>query len=449
MKSNIKFFVGLFFLLLSYLFWDLRSETKKTERQTQELKVIDLKQDQIDQITLTNANGATKLERTVDGWMVKEPVADQADSNFVEDFLQASFGETAKEVIEPTEGKELDLRRYKLDAPAGTIQFHSTAGVTVQVQVSELKNFEKNVFARLDSNSKILILPGTWLGRATRKPEDFLDKRIYRSRISGIKQVDVKIKGMSQVLGMKDSRWSWVSHEKIKLDQNRVREFLTMLNETRFSKMEVLPKNLKTIRSIDLVLTSDKKVWKAWLAQGQDKLFYARVMDPEYPNGFSGKVDPGNMEKFLAFDPSEFRDRNEAFTFDKVKLAKIQIQNSLKHFELVLKKDTWEINPYEPAVTVNQKAVTNMIDKLRSAQVVEFNLPKQKDLKLENSIRLIDSAGAEILSLQWGEKYVLNKRELIPFQSSAFSEKFAMDESSLSLWGLTKLIEHKENSPKK
>ena len=266
-------------LLLAYAGYDYWKSDRVKTQQMNDQRLLTLNFDQIDTVNYTRGHLSIHLKRGVNGWEMKQPIQDLADSVAVEDYIKSIASDRILDVA--AEGENIDWSRYGLNKPEAVVNFVTTGGQVQTFVVSEMKNFENKPFMRRDEENRVLVVPGSWFGKADKSVLDFQDRRFLRHRIGAVEKMKLKNAQGTFEIGQDNGQWVLLSNKKQKLDQNKVREHLMKIadakgasyldNSTTFGSDKFL---------MDLELTMDKKVWTAQVRQQKDLKIVAKVSSP-------------------------------------------------------------------------------------------------------------------------------------------------------------------------
>lgn len=438
MKKTSVFAVAVAVLLAVTYYFEFYRVTSEEKQKAAEAKIIPYPPDQIHQVAVENEHGKVLLKRDADGWRLEEPVKDWADNTFAEDFVGGLSIEKALDVA--SEGEAVQWSVYGLDKNPARIAFTNQKGETTVLSVSEKKNFEGNSFLRRNQENKVLVASPQWSLRAKGRAIEFRDKRLFRGKISAVSTIGVKSLKEEFKLVQKDSKWIAEKDSTLTLNQNRIREILTSLNETTAVEyVEALPKKSTPQAKISLKLTD--KDWSAELFATEEKAIYAVTSDP----AFVMKLTPGQGEQFFQMTLSDLRDRKEAFDFNKLSTRRIELQTPLKKTILVKTGEVWNVEG-NPEAKVDAEAVKNFLARLGESAITEFLTEKEQAgfKNPQNSILLKDENGELLLQLAWGpaltKKTGAVEKNLVLAKTNLYSEPFGLDQNVIESWGINNLF---------
>lgn len=436
MNKTKVFAVLVIILILSTYYFEFYSPQKEEDRLAQESKIIQDLPEQIHQVQVENSKGKVLLKRDAEGWTLLEPFQDWADNQFVEDFVSGLTSE--KSLGDAIEQSPIDWGLYGLDKDYAKVTFTNQLGKSTVISVSTKKNFEGNSFVRRDSESRVLLTSSQWAMRSQSSAMDFRDKRLYRGKIGTVDEIRVKSSKEEFTLIKKDGKWLSPGAPDLKLDQNKIREILTSLNEIQ-AKEFLLAMPLSQEKA-SLSLKSGDKNWSAVISESADKTLYAAIKDPK----FLLKLERGKAEELFSMTLMTLRDRREPFDFKNLLVQQIEVETPLKKWSLKKEKEGWRLSG-EKSALIEEKNVRNLIARLSESAVTEY-LEKmdQSRFVASNKLVLRGEGGEELFRLAWGQtikkKVLVGERDLVLTKTDLFADVFGLEPSVVESWGLAGLL---------
>lgn len=275
-----------------YAIYDYMRDQKKEAQLLSESRLMTVNFDQVETVEIEKGADKILLKRSVDGWNVQEPLKDLADNTVVEDLLKNAASESIIEVVKDADG--INWALYGLDKPLGKITFVTTAGQKDTFEISDKRNFEENVFARRNSESRVLLVNSSWQNRIRKTVLDFQDRRVLRHNMAAIDSFHLKNQMGVIALSLKDGKWVVPAKKDFVLDQNKVREVLQGIASAKAADFVKTPvPALKSLFVVDLKLAD--KNWQVAVGQAKDLKIYAKVSDPAAVL----LLEPGAMDKLI------------------------------------------------------------------------------------------------------------------------------------------------------
>ena len=309
-------------LLVAGVLGDSFYQKNKKENEQASLQILNLNPNQVEEIHFTNKDEEVTLKRTVDGWEMLEPVKDQADNDWIADFLVAVAEDRAYEVAVDGEltGEPVSWKTFGLETPLATYEWVDSLGQKNSVAISSERNFEAKHFLRKNNENRVLIGSSAWFDRAQRGSMDFRDRRFLRRRIASVTEVKVKNRhgefhlkrdGADWQLYLPGSDQKRTLPEGKAVEQNKVREFLKGLADGKARYFEVEGSSVKQAPlkkygldrpRASLTLKLADEVWQAEIGQNEQFQVFAKVLNPD----FIMLMESGAIDDVLRFTENDF-----------------------------------------------------------------------------------------------------------------------------------------------
>lgn len=307
-KSKGRNFLLLCLIVLGgFTLFDLSQDRKKEEQKTQDSRLMTLNYEQVDYIEIQRESEKIIMQRSADGWSLLQPLQEPADNTAAEDFHKNIFTERVIEVAK--EGSDVDWALYGLNPPVGSILLKTAEGKQDLFEISSKTNFEDNIFIRRNKEDKVLVANSIWRARVDKKVLEFRDRRVLKHKIASVDKVRVKNESGTLEIQRVDGQWSSSKSGDVSLDQNRVREFLTVIADAKGADLIADAKKippLKQLLSLDLQMGEEK--WSAQVGQAKDLLIYANVKGEKNIL----KLEPGALDKVVRMKLENLRAPTEA-----------------------------------------------------------------------------------------------------------------------------------------
>ncbi len=432
-------------------FFEFYKKDLTEKKKAEESKVFAVQKDQVNEISFRGPGEKFLLKRTVDGWEVTEPFSDIADNESVESFLNPLLDERTKDLVK--EGDGSDDKAFGFGENSVFIGLKSSSGQAQEAEVSPEKNFEGNPFLRRKDEKKIFVVNSSWAGYTNKKAADFRDKRLLRARIAEAEEFEVQNSAGSFKLISKESKWQSPSMESELLDQNRIRDTLMAISELK--AQEILSSDKKSLSRpivkirIKLKVKGEDKTWVGEFEPGLDK--NSAVASNSFP-GQILKIDRQSFDRFNQVNLLDLRDHRWPFAFDKAKVKKIEVTTPMKKSNLVLKGNDWVLDPADPSIDVQQTAVKDLVDRIKTFEATNF-LPAamSKEFKKENSLRFSDEENKLVFEFMWGSSLKKKlggvEKNIRLAKTSRSEEVFAIEESLFGRLNLQGLSLKKKEQP--
>ncbi len=445
-RGSHLFYLFVVLLVGSVYYFDYYKGEEDKKKKDQESVLVPILKDEVARVQLKNATGEVDLNKTDKGWDLKKPVEDLAATDESNGWVQSLTTEKSVEKI--GEGESFDWATYGLDKPVGTLVVYPKTGNKVQLEISAKKNFEGNPFIKKNDEKVVYVGNSIWSSLLAKSVKELREKKILRTPLNELETVTIR-QGKTEIeLKMHEGKWSAPAKPAWRLDQNKVREVLNLVQEMRAidfvleadpdskqaSGYGFLPTSLKVTYQL-----KGGKVWEAVFGQDKTKTWYVWPTDLKRV----AKVEAAQVEKIANSSLLEMRDREEPFIFNKEDVKKVNITGE-KNLELSKEGENWSASV--PG-TVEGNEVNQLLEQIRQLRVAEFLDGKPTAPGLENSKKhfiLVDPQDKNILELKIGDSFKKkeDKGEKTYFyaKSSVYPDVIALKEEDVKALGTDKLI---------
>lgn len=456
-------------IAVGFALYDLQSEKRAEERKLESSKIVRFMPDQVSQVEILSreitetgrAGGGTvlsnkiRLVRGAEGWRLEEPIQETADQTAARDFVDALATEKSDETL--MEGVDIDWKVFGLEEPRGQITVQNNLGERQTIHVSAKKNYQGDAFLRRDQEAKVLLAGADWFAKIEKKAHDFRDKRILRRPLNGVKELIFQSEKGKFTLRQEEGRWVAIERKQWKLDQNKVREYLTLLSNpliTDFDKDgspspdETKSWGFTKPRATVQLAFETGDSWKATLAR--DAEAHNRVWTNEPAR--VARISAADGARLADLRLDTLRDRKEPFDFKRPDVKRIEIAGRGGKTVLELKKDRWEASEKaDGKIVVDHDRVTGFLIKVAGLEVAEFEDGKKAAGSLPRSIRLFGADGALMYELNLGDSFKRKAggtdRSFVPAKSSLYPEAFLLDDSAVKALNVEEYLEAPKAPP--
>lgn len=266
-----------------------------------------------------------EMSRTGDGWQITQPLKTPADTSSVQGIADG-LAEASSSQSEP--GTPDRLKAYGLDPGVLSIDFTLKNGTKHKVLLGN-KDFTGNdVYALVDSQQKVTLLPNSLMTSADKTADDLRDKAVLHVDTDQAKSAELKNPSGDIVMKKTDSGWQMTKPDTGAADSDAVSSLLSAVSSGKFASVaSETPDDLGKygLAHPAVTLTVTDGIGKSTTLivgskKGDD--YYAR--DLSRPTVF--EID-GDLYKKLAQTPSELLDK-EPLHVDESDINEIQIQGS-------------------------------------------------------------------------------------------------------------------------
>lgn len=267
------------FLVLAATYFTLEWHRGKVARQEEEAKkVFAVPERDITAITLKRPSEEIRLVKEGKNWRLTSPVKEQAD-NVAMNSLLAGLSQLR---FTRDLGAEKDLKPFGLDQPSLVVTF--TAGKkSSTLDVGKKAPGDQGYYARKGQDSRVLIINNADKESLDRSLADLRNRALFDFAADQVKSLKVKTASTQVVLEKKDRTWTWVGHEQVKIDQDRLERLLRYLSLARareFVPGPITGKDLKTYGlappALEITVATDKGEQSLLLGSRKQNECYAR-----------------------------------------------------------------------------------------------------------------------------------------------------------------------------
>lgn len=444
--------IGLLLVVIvlgAYTYWDFYSENKEKEHKEAQSAFFQQAADQVSEVIIDKNNQKIRLEKTADGWFLKEPLEDLADSSSTDDFVNSMIKE--KNLGVAAEGANLDWALYGLNNPQGFIQITNNAKLTQKIFLSSKKNFEGNALIKKEGDSKVYVGSSQWQSWLEKTPLNFRDKRLLRNRIANVESLKFKNKNGEFGFSQTDGKWVNVRSAEMRMDQNKIRELLSAIGNAQVE--DILSEKVITAADkkkyqldnseIRIELKLKDSSWSVDLSKSKDNLYYAVTSHPV----FLVKLGATIYDKFKDENLQNLREKRYPFEFNKDLAQTIEVHTPLKKLKLVKRDNNWDLEPKNEKFEVQPDKINSFLDSIKLLLVGEFLPGSDSQVKPKNNIWVTDKDGKPLIKLDWDvavkKKVAGVEKSFLPMKSDLAKEAFLIEESLVTGLGIENLAKEK------
>lgn len=414
-RTVVFAFLTILTVSIVYLF-DYEAEKKSDPENASLILGYDI--DQINYFQIIKGDSKIALQKSEQGWSLLEPIQDIADDNNIEDFLKKMTSERQISVVKNTKEDltEIELREFGLDKPEAILVFKNNLGHTKRISVGSVQNFEGDSFVRVDTENRVLLAKSLWTTQAKNEMIFYRDKRLFRGNLAHIE--NIRIKSLRDDFQLHKINNIWVGKgEDVPLDQNKIRELLTKIVDTKIeqylfegepSHRVIQEKGLEKEQAVYIELSSPEASWAAAInLHVQDKSLYALTERPT----FFVRIDVGAWETFGNLELDGFKDRTSALAFSRKDVSKLYFKENNLERELFVENGNWVTKKDGESKLMNQDLINKVLDDVHDMKISQFVESSEAKSKFSGNNILILKSGAEklLLQLNWGPSFSLNK----------------------------------------
>ena len=330
-------------------------------------KILGVKEADISRFDLKK-NGADQVagERTSSGqWRITSPTSLAADQSAVSSLLGTFSSLNSQRLVEE---KAANLASYGLDAPKLEFDLSEKDNKTQKLLLGDDTPTGNGIYAKLDSDPRIFIMPSFDKTSIDKTANDLRDKRLLTLDPDKISQVDLVAKKQEIAFGRNKDEWQIVKPRPLRADGSQVDELVRALTDAKM-ELNVLDDPKKTASAFDSAtpvatakLTAESGTQELQVRKNKDD-YYAKssAVDGTY------KV-ASTLGQALDKNLDDFRNK-KLFDLGSDDPNKIEIRDGSKSYFLTRSREDWWSGS---AKKMDSAAVQGLIDKIRDLSATKF-----------------------------------------------------------------------------
>jgi hypothetical protein len=330
-------------------------------------KILAVKEADISRFDLKK-NGADQVagERTSSGqWRITSPESLAADQGAVSSLLGTFSSLNSQRLVEE---KAANLASYGLDAPKLEFDLSEKDNKTQKLLLGDDTPTGNGIYAKLDSDPRIFIMPSFDKTSIDKTANDLRDKRLLTLDPDKIRQVDLVAKKQEIAFGRNKEEWQIVKPRPLRADGSQVDELVRALTDAKM-ELNVLD-DPKKIASVFASATPVATV-KLTAESGTQELQVRKNKDDYYAKssavGGTYKV-ASTLGQALDKNLDDFRNK-KLFDLGSDDPNKIEIRDGTKSSFLTRSGEDWWSGS---AKKMDPGAVQGLIDKIRDLSATKF-----------------------------------------------------------------------------
>jgi hypothetical protein len=331
--------------------------------------------DDVTSITITHPgdSGTPAITLTKQGssWQITQPL-----STFADDSTAGGLAEgLANARVEGTQPGTADrLKVYGLDPADVVVNFQLQNGTKHAVQLGKKDFVGTSVYAKIDQNSDVSLLPESLLGLASKNIEDLRDRTVLHAHNDQITALDLKNASGEIVATKVGQDWKFTKPSTSPADTSAIEELLAAITGGKMvSVASETPDNLAKYGLSSPTITfiaTDAKGKSATLLVGKKDAdgYFAR--EESLPVIFRISDD---LQKKLSGNFADLRDKKIAH-FDPATITHIDVHNASGAFSLTRKnQDEWAFDapPELKGKSGSPEQLFSRLEQARADQIID------------------------------------------------------------------------------
>jgi hypothetical protein len=388
--------------------YEIKGGRQRQVAEEEAKKLLPVKTETIDELTLRRPDETIVCRRTGDGWQITEPLNTAGDDAAIDRILQTlARAETSRTVSDSA----ADLAPFGLDPPQVSVEIRSADGPIETLQLGHKNPTGSHVYVRRDGRPTVYLTDTPLLSEAQMDLFQLRDRRVLSFQQPEVRSLTLE-RGREQIEIVRDAGgWLLKKPLQVKADTDKIEGMLRKLSSAQVrAYVEEEPKHLSSWGldrpELSVILTLGPESARKTLQIGDtdDEGRYARDLSRE-----PVFVIPNDLFQELDTDLFDLRDKI-VLNFQKDRTAEVELR--FDETTIVCRKDTsgqWQLA--EPESTAADRwEVESIIGTLAGLKAEEFVDQEPVDLdryglsapRLEAILR--DDAGQRIAWLRLGKK---------------------------------------------
>jgi hypothetical protein len=327
-------------------------------------KVLSIPEDQFKEIKIAKKDAEpTVVSKVSDKWMLVQPKAMPADQEAVGSMVTALASLNADRVVEE---KPSDLAPFGLTTPNEQIVITKKDGKTQTLDVGDDSPVGSGVFAKVEGDSRVFVLPTYTKSNFDKTSKDLRDKRLLTFNSDKLTSVQLAAKGQTVEFGKNaQNEWAIVKPKPLRADGSQIDDLIRKLKDAKMDTSvsdEDAKKAAATFaeapKIASVIVTDNSGPQTIEIHKDKDKNYYARSSVVE--GVYKIASDLGD-----AVDKSvdDFRSK-KLFDFGFTEPTKLQLQNAT--YQKTGEK--W----MSASTEMDSISIQGLIDKLRELSATKF-----------------------------------------------------------------------------
>ena len=422
--SRIFFFLLAIGLVSFSFYYGHQKERKETKQETESLVFKDeLKVSNVNQVLIQKSDqGQLKIVREKNGWMLKEPLEDDADKDRVESLIQNILSQNVSKIEVDA---SVDWSDYGLDSPFAKLTLTNKEGEIFIIEASDQSTFDQQIFLKKENQ---LFLGTQGWDEIFQSWED-----AYRSqKLLNVLKTPTRISFQTsqkndRLKRNSENQWEWEGEEsvnrKFPLSSAQVEKLIRFLKSNKVQDFSTQKKKTWEVSDLEIEMDFLDESWRLELKKFEEKNTQVIVSGRD----FIFELSATDTEELLKMN---FEDLHFPFESDLEKLSQFELLSSDVNFVLKKEKGEWKVvEPLDHEVDLQN--LSRFLEWFETVEAKDFH---QKEIqgKQVAQIFLKSDAGDVLLEMNVAReeedffvKTSLNSEESYSIDGKAFMQVFS------------------------
>ncbi|MFZ4115271.1 MAG: DUF4340 domain-containing protein [Chthoniobacterales bacterium] len=224
--------ITLALLAISILAWFFFVDFRQQQPSTDGL-LFHLNPEHVSRIVITDGNDSHLLEREAGEWYISTIPPDRANNEEIAHLLAIASELKPLNILNPKELKNnLSLSSLGLENPKRSLTIHQDGESDQTLFIGNEAVGEKSLFARMEKQKAVLIIPSTLADIAFHSNDNFRDLHLTNLKLSDLKEISVT-QGISKLcLKKENGKWEMTQPISAKISSDALQAWITPLLTT-------------------------------------------------------------------------------------------------------------------------------------------------------------------------------------------------------------------------
>ena len=321
---NTYIIAALFLAMIAYLAF---VEAPRHDEDTQSKKLLQLKPEDVTELTLTYPDKQIALKKTAAGWHMQKPLDVAADPSAVTNMISALSDTELRRTLD---GESKSLETYGLDKPETVITIGLSNGKTLPgVRVGKAAPVGFSAYAHIEGSPNVVLVPSIFQTGMKRDVKDLRDKTIVDFKDDDVQTIELATPDTTTEVVRDGEAWKIAKPAEYKADATEIKALLAALKGVRAEDFVDQPAALSEYgldaprAKISVVVGADNTRKELWIgpekAKDKKNVVYVKRADADTVYEVGSWIW-GGLNKSV----SSLRDKT-VLAFDLASLATVEV----------------------------------------------------------------------------------------------------------------------------
>ncbi len=231
MKKTTLLVLGIALVLVAYVyFYELPHGRGRDAAKDESVAAFSFAADDVTGIVLERAGTTVHLEKRDGVWVITAPVETRADQPVASGLASSAAGARVQRWLEADAERR---KQFGLDPPAVTLRLRLTSGAEHTLQLGARDFSGLSVYALVDQQNRVALLPSAVLSSADKPLEEFRDRSVLTFNSWEVNGVELRTPRTQFRLERRGDGWFLTAPRELQADENAVRDLLDAVSFAR------------------------------------------------------------------------------------------------------------------------------------------------------------------------------------------------------------------------